>query len=179
MIRKVLYVAHPVRPTNEEVDVIQPYIHHRTAKIWKPHATRLTEAAVANINGAMTWLRWLCRSFPETTFIAPWIASMLSGEDDADPVQREAGLVGDCAVIERCDGIVLCGPRISEGMRREMEHGLARDEEDRVPFQVYDLTRPAIRNNIMYPTWSVVSGMLFVDWFRSIDDGGELEGLGR
>lgn len=78
----------------------------------------------ANIDRAMHWLNWLRVSFPETTFIAPWIASILAGADDSDPAQREAGMRDNEAVIERCDGIVLCGGRISEGMRREMEHGV-------------------------------------------------------
>lgn len=51
---------------------------------------------------------------------------------------REAGLVDDCAVVERCDGIVLVGGRISSGMRREMEHGVANHLPDY--FRIYDLT---------------------------------------
>jgi hypothetical protein len=67
----------------------------------------------------MRWLSWLRRSFPETTFVAPWIAAVLSGEDDGDPKQREAGLVDADTLIPRLDGVVLCGGRISSGMERE------------------------------------------------------------
>jgi hypothetical protein len=67
----------------------------------------------------MRWLSWLRRSFPETTFVAPWIAAVLSGEDDGDPKQREAGLVDADTLIPRVDGVVLCGGRISSGMERE------------------------------------------------------------
>lgn len=105
-------------------------------------------ATRTNVDRAMKWLTWLRRSFPETTFIAPWIASVLAGDDDRDPAQREAGIVDAEAVLERCDGIVLCGPRISSGMRREMEHGIMNaDAVQRYGcgcqsgrFDVYDLT---------------------------------------
>lgn len=72
-----------------------------------------------NIKRALRWLSWLRRSFPDVTFVAPWIAGVLSGEDDSDPVQREAGLVDADAVIQRLDGVVLVGGRISSGMGRE------------------------------------------------------------
>lgn len=147
MSRQVLYVACPLCPNDAEVDAIEPFTispgrgeYEVDAKIWKPHETRAREALRANLDRAMRWLSWLRRSFPETTFIAPWIASVLAGADDTDPAQREAGFVDACAVIERCDGIVLCGPRISEGMRREMEHGKLRVHVGYAPFMVYDLT---------------------------------------
>ncbi len=94
MTRLVLYVAHPLgAPDKAGID--------------------------ANIASGMRWLSWLRRSFPECTFVAPWIAAVLSGEDDADPAQREAGLVDARAVIPLLDGVVLCGDRVSSGMSRE------------------------------------------------------------
>ncbi len=74
----------------------------------------------SNLARAMRWLRWLRKSFPETTFVAPWIAAVVAGEDDADPAQREAGLVDACAVVALLDGVVLVGGRISTGMQREV-----------------------------------------------------------
>lgn len=160
MIRKVLYVAHPVRPTDEEIAaILELHGQHGPASSASP--LRVKQATEANVWRAIAWLRWLRRSFPEATFIAPWIAAILSGEDDADPAQREAGLIDACAVIERCDGIVLCGPRISEGMRREMEHGVRLDHrQNRLPeFEVYDLTgdRAYMPSDVelrTYETWS-------------------------
>lgn len=73
----------------------------------------------SNISRALRWLAWLRKSYPETTFIAPWIAGILAGEDDDDPVQREAGLVDCEAVIALCDAVILVGGRISSGMARE------------------------------------------------------------
>lgn len=105
--RLVLYVAHPVAPTPAQIAEE------------KLHPTPRAAAVKRNVARAMRWLAWLRRSFPEVTFVAPWIASILSGEDDSDPRQREAGLVDADAVVPRCDGVVLCGGRISSGMGRE------------------------------------------------------------
>lgn len=151
MSRQLLYMAAPLRPTEEEIaaacDRLTAPGRERPAGL-VVHASRL--CTKDNLDRAMRWLAWLRRSFPETTFIAPWIAAVLSGEDDADPAQREAGLRDAEAVIERCDGIVLVGPRISDGMRREMEHGQRRGSLDWpsvergiaavTEFAVYDLT---------------------------------------
>jgi hypothetical protein len=90
LIRPVLYLAHPV---GGDVD--------------------------GNLARALRWLAWTRRTFDDVTIIAPWIASVLSGEDDSDPAQREAGLVDCEAVVQLCDAIVLVGGRISSGMERE------------------------------------------------------------
>lgn len=79
---------------------------------------------IGNINLAKRWLTWLRRSFPETTFIAPWIAAILAGEDDADPVQREAGLVDACATIKLLGGVVWVGGAVTDGMGREGESAI-------------------------------------------------------
>lgn len=102
--RTVLYMAAPLRPTEAEIAA-----YGGDARL----------ALLANLARAEAWLAWLRRASPAVTFIAPWIASVRSGEDDSDPAQREAGLVDDCTVIERCDGVVLAGGRVSSGMRRE------------------------------------------------------------
>lgn len=73
----------------------------------------------ANLARAMRWLRWLIACEPDVAFIAPWIASVSAGEDDADPAQRARGLRDAEAVIARCDGIVLCGG-LSPGMQQEL-----------------------------------------------------------
>lgn len=175
-LRKVIYMAHPVDPTEAEI-LAQPF---ETIEVGRgeydcdirhpiPHADRVKLAVRANIDRALSWLSWLRRSFPETTFIAPRIAAIQSGEDNGDPAQREAGLVDDCAVVERCDGIVLVGGRISIGMQRERYHGVA--QYDAVPghFDVYDLTSTPIDNLIRFPTWSVLTGPSSLDeWYRAV-----------
>jgi len=106
--RRVLYFAAPLRPTADEIQAV-------SLRGWPSGA-----ALRSNLDRAKEGLSALRRSFQETTFIAPWISSVLSGEDDRDPAQREAGLVDACAVVERCDGIVLWGSRLSDGMRRDL-----------------------------------------------------------
>jgi hypothetical protein len=134
--RRVLYVAHPLAPTNAEI----------AATPWAPLIElRARVALKANIDRALRWLAWLRKGFPETTFIAPWIATIQSLGGDGTPEEREAGLVDDCAVVERCDGIVLCGSRISSGMRREVDHGSTwrvfdGDDGEPARFERYDLT---------------------------------------
>lgn len=156
MTRQVLYVAAPLRPTEEEIEA------HRHAGWMGPLTTdEMCKLALrANIDRAMHWLAWLRRSFPETTFIAPWIASVLAGAAGA---QREAGMVDACAVLERCDGIVLCGGRISSEMRREMEHGMRSARgPGREIFAVYDMTgdrayMPSdveLRTDQSWPEWA-------------------------
>lgn len=102
MTRPLLYVAHPV-----------------------------SGDVPGNIARAYRWFRWLRASFPEVTFAMPWVVNLLCGEDDADPAQRERGLV-DCETTARaCDGVMLVGGRVSAGMKREAEAATA----------AYDLTR--------------------------------------
>lgn len=120
--RTVLYVAHPLAPTPGEIAAV---LHDGD---YAGEAPR--RALDRNIRRALYWLGWLRRTFPEATFIAPWIATVLSLDGDDSPALREAGLVDDCAVVERCDGIVLCGSRVSSGMQRESAHGR----------RIYDLT---------------------------------------
>jgi hypothetical protein len=145
--RQLLYVAHPLAPSVDDLAAM------RDLDVFKGENDEydcgydlcVERCALrANMESAMKWLAWLRASFPETTFIAPWIATVMSLDGDDSPELREAGLVDDCTVIERCDGIVLVGARISSGMRREMEHGLAQGLDDSCEphiqtFEVYHL----------------------------------------
>lgn len=163
MMRKVLYVAHPLRPSEEEIEIHRSALRlvHSDQLAGYPPERIAGLALKFNLQRALRWLAWLRKSFPETTFIAPWIASVMSGEDDArrpgGGAVLEAGMRDNEAVIERCDGIVLCGGRISSGMEREMAHGLKwrsdpdrgtimrsnnRDGRPSPPFAAYDLTFP-------------------------------------
>lgn len=102
--RTVLYMAAPLSPTELEFVLVGGDPDH---------------ALLDNLDRAERWLAWLRRSFPDVTIIAPWIASVRASADDTNPATRERGLIDDCAVVERCDGIVLVGGRISSGMARE------------------------------------------------------------
>lgn len=128
-MRRVLYMAHPVAPTAGELAEAPVFSVSVGTGEYEPDMQLMNTDRVCvgwavrrNLDRAQRWLSWLRRSFPETTFIAPWISSILAGVDEHDPNQREQGLIDDCAVVERCDGIVLCGPRISSGMARERDH---------------------------------------------------------
>lgn len=74
----------------------------------------------ANLTNATMWMAMLLRTYPHVAWVAPWIldAQVL---DDADPEQREAGLVRDQAVVRRADALLLVGGRLSAGMAREVE----------------------------------------------------------
>jgi hypothetical protein len=52
-----------------------------------------------------------------------WVVDVMTG-NDADPVRREKGLLDCERIVARCDGIVLCGGRISSGMQRELNVAL-------------------------------------------------------
>jgi hypothetical protein len=140
-------MAHPIAPTAEEIEEARGRysIVFGATLLPEPIPEKLAHSALkANLRSAGQWLTWLRRSFPETTFIAPYLASIAAGDDDSDPAQREAGLVDCCAVIERCDGIVMAGGRIGTGGARERDHGVMYAERGsyaRVrPWPVYDLT---------------------------------------
>ena len=102
---KVIYVAHPVAG-----DV------------------------TANLARALRWLHWLSSQNPDDAVIAPWIANIMSGEDDNDPAARARGLAHDVTVVKRCDCLILCGGRVSQGMAIERDAMLASGG------QVIDLT---------------------------------------
>lgn len=188
MSRQVLYVAAPLRPTEEEIEATPSHTSWQNPgrsldeggrQISRPQ--RVQVAIRANIDRALRWLAWPRKSFPETTFIAPWICDILSGADDSDEAQREAGMQGNFAVIERCDGIVLCGPRISQGMRMEMEHGRTHSnvvmeyEGDPNAFRVFNLVCDPPGEPLPF-----IGPMphAFSEWAALFAEEGELEGMG-
>lgn len=165
--RLVLYVAHPLAPTDAEMQAIGRPSNGATVH------TLGHLALWANVDRATRWLAWLRRSFPETTFIAPWIATVTSLKGDDSPAVREAGLVDDCAVVERCDGIVLCGGRISSGMRREMDHGRLRPSGVGLlgnPLRIWKLIAPSLPEP---PDAHPAPTRAFVEWATPYERTGE------
>lgn len=104
--RRVFYVAHPV---GGDVD--------------------------GNVKRALRWLKWLRHRDPTNTYVMPWVAGIMSGEDDSDPAVRERGLVDCAATAALCHGIVLVGGRVSSGMERERAAVIAAGGH------VFDMTR--------------------------------------
>lgn len=75
-----------------------------------------------NLRRARQWVRWLEHNYP-VAVVATWITECEIW-DDGDPLQREAGMARNFAVIEKCDAVWLVGGRLSNGMAREREHAL-------------------------------------------------------
>jgi len=114
-MRQILYVAHCLRPTEGEILAASRETYPNV-----PLATML------NARRALAWRLWLRDTFADVTFVAPWIGDILCGVDDDSEPSRALGMRDNCALVERLDGIVLCGPRISSGMRAEVETFTAR-----------------------------------------------------
>lgn len=77
-----------------------------------------------NLRRAKQWLRWLIEREPNCAFLAGWIV-YCEALDDSSPTERARGLRDSCAVAAMCGqaggGIVLCGARVTDGMRRELD----------------------------------------------------------
>lgn len=74
-----------------------------------------------NIARALRWLEYMRRSEPEVATVAPWIAGLLSGEDDDNPNARARAIRECAAMAARCDRVILCGGRVSAGMAIERD----------------------------------------------------------
>lgn len=74
-----------------------------------------------NIARALKWVAWAADQ--SVAPVAPWTA-LASVWDES---KREEGLAVDLEVIERCDELWACGPRISPGMNREVDHAKKHD----------------------------------------------------
>lgn len=76
--------------------------------------------------------------------LAPYVMAILEGWGvDDNPEDRERFLRWDEQIAARCDWVALCGPRISEGMKREAAAcGLAVDLTGLEPKTAARITRP-------------------------------------
>jgi hypothetical protein len=90
---RVVYIAHPLNAATDEE----------------------REANRANAARWCAWAAMVQRVAP----VADWIvlSGVLSEEQG-----REQGLKIDCALLERCDEVWLCGGRVSPGMQVEADH---------------------------------------------------------
>lgn len=70
-----------------------------------------------NVARALRWLRWLVGQHPDWAISAPWIPYVLGLDESTD---RARGLRDDVAMVRRCDGIILAGGRLSQGMAVEL-----------------------------------------------------------
>jgi len=69
-----------------------------------------------NIRRAAKWVAWAATQ--GVIPVATWIALAQVWDES----RREEGLALDLRLIERCDEVWLCGPRVSPGMHAEASH---------------------------------------------------------
>lgn len=89
----------------------------RTTKPVAYIAHQLSGDREANRAAAAKWVAWAGKQ--GVAPVATWI--VLAGEWDEE-TGRDLGLDIDRRLIERCDVVLLCGPRLSGGMQVEAEH---------------------------------------------------------
>lgn len=94
MSRPVFYVAHPVSPNS---------------------------SFRYNARKAERWLGWLMQHDRSRVYIAPWISEVRLFIDNRVTTTYEEALSDDLEVVTRCDGIILVGGKISNGMQRELD----------------------------------------------------------
>ncbi len=127
----VYYFAHPVGPPCA------------CEGKYPGHATDPAGEVACNLARAKRWMPWCRDMAPHVSIIAPWMVDVELG-DDTDPARRERGLRDNCAVVKRCDGIILAGGKLSPGMSRELE-AFTRSRGlmlfDPVPDRVIDLRK--------------------------------------
>jgi hypothetical protein len=135
----LIYVAHPVAARNGEVLATcttcdaersygpsDPVDLHRICECDTPVATTGNAASIVeyNLRRAMRWWQSFHLEHPDAVFTMPWYVNVTAnGEGDLELVRR--GLRDDCAIVERCDALVLCGVRVSSGMRLEADAAVA------------------------------------------------------
>lgn len=111
-LSRVLYVAHPLGQGKER--------------------------RKANLTILQTeWFPWLLAKHPNDALSCSWpmYAACLDEE-----TSRSRGLRDDLAVLAKCDGIILCGLKITEGMMEELTSYLKRRNERGEPTLVYNYT---------------------------------------
>jgi len=97
-----------------------------------------------NRASAAEWCAFLALHF-DVSPVADWI--VLSGEWSETPELRARGMACDLALVERCDELVLVGPRVSAGMLTEAEHARKHGKP------VYDLTRLSMDPETVALAW--------------------------
>jgi len=94
---------------------------------------------VGNSAKAERWVRWCIDAFEEHDITAPWITYVRVLDDD-NQAHRFRGLSMSLAAAARCDGIILCGGRVTNGMAMERDAIVGRHLGDSTEDRVFDLT---------------------------------------
>jgi hypothetical protein len=93
-----------------------------------------------NLAKARVLIRQMEEAFPDVAIVASWITECEIW-DDANPVERAAGLQRDMAVLARCHELWLVGPHVSGGMAMERDHAIG------LGIPVRDMTEEAKKAN--------------------------------
>ena len=101
---KLFFMAHPVGP----------YIAHDANTQTQKEITVQT-----NLNRAIFW-QSICLSEGFPTIIPYY--ELCHALDDSKPEDRKFGMAIDREVISRCDGFILCGEKVSNGMAEEFAY---------------------------------------------------------
>jgi hypothetical protein len=80
-----------------------------------------------NVARARRWIAWLVAQESSITFLAPWLPyvdvfrELHPGANDHGHPLRDRFMRDNLAIASVCDGIVLCGGRVSSGMQQELD----------------------------------------------------------
>lgn len=97
---------------------------YKPLEIWYlAHPVSGASGAVrANLESAIRWLRYFQDQDPTRHYVAPWVACVMANLDrdvhPGTPFYDEC-LRADQEMVRRCNGVVMVGGRVSEGMARE------------------------------------------------------------
>lgn len=146
----IIYVAHPVAPQPGEVLArcmkcglertylpTDPVNLHTLCGCDAPVRSFDTPAEVVgfNLRCAMRWWRWFHLGLRDAVWTMPWYVNVTAnGEADRDLI--DLGLRDDCEIVKTCTALMLCGRRVSSGMRRE---AMASIEAGNPVFQVWSV----------------------------------------
>ncbi len=129
----VIYVAHPVAPRPGEIvarctscKTEQAYIPSDAVDLNElchcnaPVRSRDDPGEIVefNLRRAMRWWQWFHLGIREAVWLMPWYVNVFAN-GEGDPHLIALGLRDDCAVVARCNALMLCGSRVSSGMAKE------------------------------------------------------------
>jgi hypothetical protein len=82
------------------------------------------ESVAINLMAAKKWYGFLSKHLHERVFMADWIlhCEIFAGDRDDDKELRAIGMLRNFKLIDVCHELVLVGPRVSNGMRAEMDY---------------------------------------------------------
>ncbi len=125
--KPLLYMAHPVAPTADELERLDASLAREVSfgmsaeQALDLRVRTIARGIEANLRRARRWLRWFSVNAPSVVVIAPWIAAVQSvleaGVEERAERAREMAVCRD--VASRCDAVAQVGGRVSSGMADE------------------------------------------------------------